>query len=93
MNSYDQRNFDRHVEEKIRFKNLLVEQNVVMVQLTSALIEAKKEICELKLALNSQRRSNRILVQRMCSTTDRTCGRCGGQGHIASNASCPMRYK
>ena len=92
MNSYDQRNFDRQVEQKIRFKNMLVEQNVVIVQLTSALFEAKKEICGLKLMLNSQRRSNRILLQRTSPTTDRTCGRCGGQGHIASNVACPKRY-
>ena len=92
MNSYDQRNFDRQVEQKIRFKNMLVEQNAVIIQLTSALVEAKKEIWELKYMLDTQRRSNRILLQKTCSTTDRTCGRCGGQGHIASNAACPKRY-
>jgi len=93
MNSYDQRNFDRHVEEKIRLKNLLVQQNGLMVQLTSALVEAKKEIWGLKYMLDTQRRSNRILLQKTSPTTDRTCGRCGGQGHIASNAVCPKRYR
>ena len=92
MNSYDQHNFDRQVEQKIRFKAQLIEQNAIVVELTHQLADAKKEIRGLKYMLDVQRRSNRILLQRTSPTTDRTCGRCGEQGHIASNVACPKRY-
>jgi hypothetical protein len=93
MNSYDQRNFDKQVEQKIRFKAQLIEQNAIVVELTHQLADAKKEIWRLNYMLDTQRRSNRILAQKLSPTTTRTCTRCERSGHIASNSSCPMRYQ
>ena len=79
------------VEKNKVLRNVIVEKDTLICQLGLRVTLHEEAIAGLTTENETLRRSVRILSQKVQPSTTRTCGRCGGFGHIASNSACPRR--